>query len=205
MLHPVDAGALADPSVNEVDRADIIIVPIAAKDERGIDEVAGLLVRSFRVVSPTWVPTIDLARDVVVEALAPGYINRALLSGDRIVGWIGARHDYGSVWELHPLVVDEAVRGGGIGRTLVDEITRLVEAEGALTLVLGTSDEAGLTNLAGRDLFRDPLAALQSIEAARVHPLGFWLKVGFAVVGVVPDAEGLGKPTIMLAKPVGRR
>ena len=96
------------------------------------------------------------------------------------------------------------MRGRGIGRALVNEIVRLVEQEGALTLLLGTSDEANLTNLADRDLFRDPPAALRSIEAKRLHPLGFWLKVGFAVVGVVPDAEGIGKPTILLAKPLGR-
>jgi aminoglycoside 6'-N-acetyltransferase I len=187
-----------------VNQADVTILPLEAEDERAIDEVSSLLMRSFRVVSPNWLPTMEHAREVVVEALAAGNINRALLTGGRIVGWIGARHDYGSVWELHPLVVDETMHGRGIGRALVDEIVRLVEQEGALTLLLGTSDEANLTNLADRDLFGDPLAALRSIEAKRVHPLGFWLKVGFAIVGVVPDAEGLGKPTILLAKPLGR-
>lgn len=188
-----------------MDRADATVFSLGAEDERGIDEVASLLVRSFRAVSPNWVPTLERGREVVLEALAPGYINRAFVLAGRIVGWVGARHDYGAVWELHPLVVDESVRGRGIGRALVDEIVDLVAEHGALTLLLGTSDEADLTNLAGRDLFRDPLAILQSIEAAQVHPLGFWLKVGFAVVGVVPDAEGIGKPTILLAKPIGRR
>lgn len=188
-----------------MDRGDATVVSLEAEDERGIDEVALLLVRSFRVVSPNWVPTLERAREVVVEALAPGSINRAVVRAGRIVGWVGARHDYGAVWELHPLVVDESVRGRGVGRALVDEIVDLVDEQGALTLLLGTSDEANLTNLAGCDLFRDPLAFLQSIEAARAHPLGFWLKVGFAVVGVVPDAEGIGKPTILLAKPIGPR
>lgn len=190
-------------NVSEVDRADATVVSLEAEDERAIDEVASLLVRSFRVVSPNWVPTLERAREVVVEALAPGYINRALVLAGRIVGWVGARHDYGAVWELNPLAVDESSRGRGIGRALVDEVVGLVDEQGGLTLLLGTSDEADLTNLAGRDLFRDPLAILQIIEAPRAHPLGFWLKVGFAVVGVVPDAEGIGKPTILLAKPIG--
>jgi aminoglycoside 6'-N-acetyltransferase I len=30
--------------------------------------------------------------------------------------------------------------------------------------------------------------------------LGFWQRVGYTVVGVIPDAEGPGKPTILLAK-----
>jgi len=188
----------------EVDHADISIVPLEADDERGVDEVASLLVRSFQVASPNWVPTSERAREVVVEALSPAHINRAFVLAGRIMGWIGARHDYGAVWELHPLVVAENVRGRGIGRALVDAIVGLVEEQGALTLLLGTSDESGLTNLFGRDLFRQPLDILQNIEAARGHPLGFWLNVGFAVVGVVPDAEGIGKPTILLAKAVGR-
>ena len=185
--------------------ADVKIVSLEADDEDRIGEVCSLLARSFRVLSPNWVPTRDRAREVVLDALEPGNINRLLLDGDRVAGWVGARRDYGCVWELHPMVVDESMRGRGHGRALVDDVVRLAEEQGALTLSLGTSDEVGLTSLAARDLFEEPLAALQEIEAAREHPLGFWLAVGFTVVGVFPDAEGIGKPTILLAKPIGRR
>ena len=184
---------------------DVEIVSFEAGDEDRIGEVCSLLVRSFRVLSPSWVPTLERAREVVLDALEPGNINRVLLEGDRVAGWVGARHDYGCVWELHPMVVDEGMRGRGHGRALVEDVVRLAEDRGALTLVLGTSDEVGLTSLAARDLFEEPLAALAEIEAEREHPLGFWLAVGFKVVGVLPDAEGIGKPTILLARPIGRR
>jgi aminoglycoside 6'-N-acetyltransferase I len=180
------------------------IATMGPADEVWIADVAELLVRSFRDLSPTWLPTVEAAREAVIEALEPGMLSRILLLGDRVVGWVGARHDYGSVWELHPLVVDETTRGRGFGRVLVDDIERLAAREGGLTLVLGTSDELGNTTLAGQDLFRDPLAALRDIAATDAHPLGFWRKLGFTVVGVVPDAEGLGKPSILLAKPIGR-
>lgn len=151
-----------------------------------------------------WAPTMEAAGEIAREAHGEGMLSRVLMVDGRVAGWVGARHDYGSVWELHPLVVDEAMRGRGYGRALVEDIEQRVAQQGALTMLLGTSDEAGLTNLYGRDLFRNPLAALQDLKAQSPHPLGFWLKLGYEVVGVVPDAEGLGKPTIQLAKPMMR-
>jgi aminoglycoside 6'-N-acetyltransferase I len=177
------------------------IVTMGSLDEGRIVEVCELLVRSFRDLSPTWVPTVDAAHaTVVVEALEPGMLSRVLLIDDRVVGWVGARHDYGSVWELHPLVVDEAMRGRGYGRALVNDVEGLAAGNGALTMMLGTSDEVGRTTLSGQDLFLDLMTALRDLKPTGAHPLGFWQRVGYTVVGVVPDAEGPGKPTILLAK-----
>jgi aminoglycoside 6'-N-acetyltransferase I len=169
-------------------------------DEDRILEVCELLVRSFRDLSPTWVPTVEAARAKVVGALEPGMLSRVLLIDGRVVGWVGARHDYGSVWELHPLVVDEGMRGRGYGRALVNDVERLAVGNGALTMLLGTSDEVGRTTLTGQDLFLDVISALRDLKPTGAHPLGFWQRVGYTVVGVIPDAEGPGKPTILLAK-----
>jgi aminoglycoside 6'-N-acetyltransferase I len=180
------------------------IVTMGSLDEGRIVEVCELLVRSFRDLSPTWVPTVDAARAKVVEALEPGMFSRVLLIDDRVVGWVGARHDYGSVWELHPLVIDEAMRGRGYGRALVNDVECLAAGNGALTMLLGTSDEVGRTTLTGQDLFLDVITALRDLEPTGAHPLGFWQRVGYTVVGVIPDAEGPGKPTILLAKRIRR-
>lgn len=181
-------------------RAQETIVTMGPLDEGRLVEVCELLVSSFRALSPTWVPTVSAARTKVVEALEPGMLSRILLVDDRVVGWVGARHDYGSVWELHPLVVDETMRGRGYGRALVNDVERLAADNGALTMLLGTSDEVGRTTLAGQDLFLDVITALRDLRLTGAHPLGFWQRVGYTIVGVVPDAEGPGKPTILLAK-----
>ena len=183
---------------------DHAIVPLGSADEHRIAQVSELLVRSFRDLSPTWVPTVEAAREKVMETLAPWMIARVLIVEDRVAGFVGARPNYSSVWELHPLVVDEAVRYRGYGRLLVTDIEGLVAEEGALTLLLGTSDEVSRTSLAGQDLFKDPIGALRDLTSTDDHPLGFWKRVGYTVVGLVPDAEGLGKPTILLAKSVGQ-
>jgi aminoglycoside 6'-N-acetyltransferase I len=185
-------------------RSEGTIVTMGSLDEGRIVEVCELLVHSFRDLSPTWVPTVDAARVKVIEALEPGMLSRVLLINDRVVGWVGARHDYGSVWELHPLVVDEAMRGRGYGRALVDDVECLAAHNGALTMLLGTSDEVGRTTLTGQDLFVDVITALRDLKPTGAHPMGFWQRVGYTVVGVIPDAEGPGKPTILLAKRIRR-
>jgi GNAT superfamily N-acetyltransferase len=110
------------------------IVTMGSLDEGRVVDVCELLVRSFRDLSPTWVQ--DAARATVVEALEPGMLSRVLLIDDRVVGWVGARHDYGSAWELHPLVVDEAMRGRGHGRALVNDVEGLAAGNGALRNIL---------------------------------------------------------------------
>ena len=32
------------------------------------------------------------------------------------------------------------------------------------------------------------------------HAVGFWLRMGYSLVGITPDAEGTGMPTIHFAK-----
>ena len=188
----------------DMTKSETTIGSMGPTDEHHIAQVCELLVHSFRDLSPTWVPTVEAARSKVLEALEPGMISRMLLVGGRVAGWAGARHNYGSVWELHPLVVDEDSRRRGYGCALVNDIESVVAREGALTLLVGTSDEMARTSLAGQDLFRDPIGALRDLQSTGDHPLGFWKRVGYTVVGLVPDAEGLGKPTILLAKRVGR-
>ena len=80
-----------------------------------------------------------------------------------------------------------------------------VRERGGLTIWLGSDDEDDMTSLAGVDLFPDPLAHLAAIRNYKGHPYEFYRKVGFSIAGVLPDANGLGKPDIFLAKSVARR
>lgn len=71
---------------------------------------------------------------------------------------------------------------------------------GGLMLWLGTDDEDGRTSLFGRTFFPDVLQRLATITNLRGHPYAFYQMLGFAIVGVVPDANGAGKPNILMAK-----
>lgn len=179
------------------------IVPLGAPHRY---RAADLLVEGFRDHWPGAWPTLEAALDEVDEVLGLGVVRGAVDEDGALVGWIGAHPHYrGRVWEIHPLVVDDGARLRGIGRALVSEIERLASQEGVMTLLVGSDDEDGMTSLAGADLYPDPLRHLSEIEDRKRHPFGFYVKCGFSAVGVIPDANGLGRPDILLAKRVALR
>ena len=120
-----------------------------------------------------------------------------------MLGWVGGIPTYGgNVWELHPLVVRPDRQRKGIGRALVADLEAQVRARGGLTLWLGSDDEDDMTSLSGVDLYDDLPGQLARIHNLKGHPYDFYLKCGFVIAGVVPDANGPGKPDILMAKRV---
>ena len=63
---------------------------------------------------------------------------------------------------------------------------------------------SAVTTLSGVDLYPNVLAHLANIRNLRGHPYEFYQKLGFVLVGVMPDANGPGKPDIYMAKRVAR-
>jgi aminoglycoside 6'-N-acetyltransferase I len=183
---------------------DFPIVDLTRDRNDLIEQAAVLLLDAFRNRTHDWQ---DLAstRQEVLESLATDRISRVLLDDSgQVLGWIGGIPMYnGRVWELHPIVVAESHRRRGIGRALVDDLLRLVEHRGALTLWAGSDDENDETSLSGADLYSDIPGAIQGIKNLGGHPYEFYLRLGFRIVGVMPDANGRGKPDIFLAKRVG--
>lgn len=165
-----------------------------------VDPAAQLLYEAFRDHTPAW-PTLDAARREVEECLTDGRIALGAFENSDLVGWIGAIESYdGHAWELHPMVVAGDRRRQGVGRALLEALETALRDTKATTLYLGTDDEDARTSLGGRDLYPDPLQAAAEIENLRDHPFAFYQHMGFAVVGVIPDANGFGKPDIFMAK-----
>lgn len=179
---------------------------LTADDTAAIEQAAALLVSGFAQLAPTAWPNLESARDEVREALDPSRICRVAVDEQgAVLGWIGGIADYGgNVWELHPLVVRPDRQGQGIGRALVMDFEAQVRARGGLTIWLGTDDEEGMTSLAGVNLFPNPLDHLAHIRNLQRHPYEFYQKLGYVIAGVLPDANGLGKPDIFMAKSVAR-
>jgi aminoglycoside 6'-N-acetyltransferase I len=140
----------------------------------------------------------------VRDALTPGRVCLGAWRGGDLLGWVGGIPDYSHAWELHPLVVRADARGQGVGRALVAALEARARAAGALTLYLGTDDDWATprTSVGGIDLWADPLVHAARLEPGP-HPAGFYQRVGFSVIGLLPDANGPGKPDIFMAKPLG--
>ena len=169
-----------------------------------LESAAGLLVEAFREHWPNAWPDLAAGMEEVEEMIDPERICFAALSPeDQVLGWIGGIPEYdGHVWELHPLVVKPALQRKGIGRALVVEFERRVQARGCVTITLGTDDENEMTSLSQVDLYEDTWDHIANIQDLKGHPYVFYQKVGFTITGVIPDANGPGKPDILMAKRV---
>jgi aminoglycoside 6'-N-acetyltransferase I len=183
----------------DVEQPRFVIGALRADDVDAIDQAATLLIEAF----PHWLPTMEVARDEVMQALERDRICLVARADDQILGWIGAIPEYSHAWELHPLVVRADARRTGVGASLVIALEERVREAGALTLYLGTDDDQPIpgTSAGGVELFPDVLSHAVNLRVID-HPAGFYKRLGFEVVGLIPDANGPGKPDILLAKRV---
>lgn len=166
-------------------------------------QMAHLLVVGFRVHWDAW-KTDDEALEEVHMVEKSGFVRVALSDdGTRVLGWIGGLPEYdGNVWELHPLVVDEGFQMQGIGRALVVAFEAEVKVRGGLSIRVGSDDEDDMTSLANTDLYHNLWEKIAAVENFKGHPYEFYQRLGYTITGVVPDANGRGKPDIILGKRV---
>jgi aminoglycoside 6'-N-acetyltransferase I len=183
--------------------AEYAIEDLRADDTQAVEACAQILVDAFRGHTDSW-PDLPSALETVHEVLRDGVLARIARAEDGVVlGWVAALEDYdGQVWEVHPLAVVPDRQRGGIGRALLADLEAHAAAKAVGTLWLGADDEGGRTSLGGVDPFPDPLTLLQRIENRGGHPFEFYQRCGFVLVGMLPDANGPGKPDIFMAKRV---
>lgn len=181
------------------------ILDVRTQNSRFIEQLATLTYEASRVHAPNWLPTIEAAREEVTDSLQSDRQSWALVDrSHEPLGWIGVIREGTRVWEIHPIAVRTSDQGKGYGRRLIEHVEGLAHARGILTLFASTSDETGATSLSGVDLYENPVASMATARWHASHACEFWRRVGFHLVGVLPDAEGLGKPSIHFAKKVAR-
>ena len=180
------------------------IIDLIAENREAITQTATLLFAEFGTHWPDAWPNLTDALIEVNLSLEEGRISRIVIDENhQVLGWIGGICQYdGNVWELHPLVVRSDFQKHGIGKALVADLEAQVKQRGGITLWVGTDDEDGMTSLANIDLYPNVFEHISNIKNLRGHPYEFYQKMGFVIVGVMPDANGWGKPDIYMAKRV---
>jgi aminoglycoside 6'-N-acetyltransferase I len=177
------------------------IEALRADDEARVSAVAALMVDGFRVLAPDAYPTVAAARKELDELFTQeGRVSLVAVSGEGIAGFIGGTPTHGAAMELHPLVVRPSRQRSGIGTALVAALEEEARRAGVWTMWLGSDDETGLTSLGGVDAYPDPLAKAAALTDLGGHPFRFYQRLGYTVCGIIPDANGFGKPDIFLAK-----
>jgi aminoglycoside 6'-N-acetyltransferase I len=178
----------------------IIDVP---NDENFIRRIAEVLLDGFTTSGVNPWEDLESATAEVRESLQENRISRAAIDDDgNVLGWIGGFHEYALVWELHPLVVRADLQIQGVGSALVEDFEIEVKRRGGLTVRLGTDDENNRTSIGGVDLYPNVLEQISNIKNMRRHPFEFYQKLGYEICGVIPDANGFGKPDIIMCKRV---
>jgi aminoglycoside 6'-N-acetyltransferase I len=170
--------------------------------EADIDPAAQILVSAFAEHWPDAWPDLDSAREEVSGMLEGDRICRgAWADSGTLLGWIGGILSYEpSTWELHPLAVHPDYQGQKVGTALVHDFEAQVMKRGGLTIMLGSDDEDGMTSLAHVDLYDKLWDRIRRIENIKGHPYSFYQKLGYSITGVIPDANGPGKPDILMCK-----
>ena len=180
------------------------IISLTRENEHVIKQAAQLMVDAFREHWPEAWPTLEDGLQEVNEMLDEQRICRVALDEEgNLSGIIGGIPQYdGHVWELHPLAVQPAIHGQGIGRALVEDFEEQVRSRGGLTITLGSDDEDHMTSLSGVDLYENLWDKVKNIRNLKNHPFEFYQKMGYIISGVVIDANGVGKPDIIMSKRV---
>ena len=178
------------------------ILPFDRTNQRMIEHAANLLHVGFVGISDAW-PDIAHALVEVHTHTSDEHVSFVAIQDDILLGWISAHPQYNRhAWELHPLVVAPHARQRGIGRQLVDALRMELHRRGAQTLFVWCDDESRVTTLSQPTLYPDPVAHLSQFHTQPPHAGGFYLKVGFVLSGVIPDANGPGKPDILFVHSV---
>ena len=175
----------------------MIISIFDRKNDKLVKEAAELLIESFPHSYS------ENAFEEIGRILSEDRISIMAVEDGHLIGFVGAIPQYGITgWELHPIVIRKSHQFKGVGTLLINALESEVAKKGGITIYLGTDDEFDKTSLSNTDLYVDTYKKIENVINYKQHPYEFYQKMGYKIVGVIPDANGIGKPDIWMAKRV---
>ena len=110
---------------------------------------------------------------------------------------------YEKTWELQPMVIIQEFQGKGYGKIILNELEKIASEKGIIGIFCGSDDETYKTSLSekeitGKNIFEE----INNIKNYKNHPFEFYIKCGYSIIGIIPNANGLKKPDILLWKDI---
>lgn len=138
----------------------------------------------------------------IIEMINNSFISIGYIENNILIGYVGLLKMYSNITlELHPLIIKEEYRNIIIESKLLKEAERIAKEKNALNIMLGSDDKHYRTNLSKFDFNNTDISEiLKNIKNINNHPYEFYQKNGYKIVGIFPNANGIGKPDIWLWK-----
>ena len=173
------------------------IIRLKIENKNYIKQCASLLTSNFDDFND-----IKIAKKIVSDSISDDKISIIAVNDDnKVLGWINGINTYNKdVWEIQPIVIDKEYHRRGIGKTLMNAFEKAVTLRKGITIILGVENKG--TSLEGVDIYPNIFTKIKNIENLNDNPYEFYLKLGFTIVGVIPDSNGFGNTDILMAKRV---
>ena len=168
-----------------------------------MEQAVKILIETFPLAG-MW-PDIDeeQAIEEVNDCVSDENICIGIKANNKLIGWVGLRPMYKTTWELHPMAVSPEYQGKGYGKILLSELEKIAREKGIIGIYAGSDDETGKTSLSEIEINRDNiLEAIMNIKNYKNHPYEFYVKCGYNIIGIIPNANGPQKPDILLWKDI---
>ena len=174
------------------------------ESEETIKQAIELLYITFSEINgDLWLKNEKDAFIEVKECIKGSNICIGIKLENKLIGWVGLRQMYEKTWELHPMVIKKEFQGKKYGQKLLDELERIAYKNGIIGIVTGTDDETNSTSLSEKEINGENIfEEIKSIKNYKKHPFEFYMKCGYNIIGIIPNANGQNKPDIWLWKDI---
>ena len=168
-----------------------------------IEEAVKLLLETFPGARMWPDLNEEKAREAVNECIEDENICIGIKIDGQLIGWVGLRPLYEKTWELHPMAVSPGFQGKGYGKILLEELERSARQKGIIGIFAGSDDETNKTSLSEREITSENIfEEIKKIKNHAKHPFEFYIKCGYTIIGLIPNANGPNKPDILLWKDI---